>query len=96
MALFDRKQEIAAACSLLVIFTPPYVRMASHAVPWAFIIFEQLALLFTLIVYAKSHKWGWLAGLGGVLGLLFVTSETFFVSIVGLILIIPFLLGMRF
>lgn len=91
LALFDRRREVAVGCALLVAISPAVVRMASHALPWSPIILELLALLWCMGEYARSRHWGWVAGFGAALGLLFVTSEMFFVAVPATILAVPFL-----
>src|SRR5579871_1729541 len=58
LALFDRRREIAIGCALLVIVTPADIRMASHALPWSFIILELMLLLWTLIQYLRTRHAG--------------------------------------
>jgi hypothetical protein len=96
VALFDRRREIAIGCAALVICTPAHIRMASHAVPWSPIILEMVLLLWTLILYTQTRRHGWLVGAGGALGMLFVTSETFFVVLLALVALLPFLLQAEF
>ena len=91
LALFDRRREVAVGCALLVAISPAVVRMASHALPWSPIILELLALLWCMAEYARSRHWGWIAGFGAALGLLFVTSEMFFVAVPATVLALPFL-----
>ena len=92
VALFDKRREIAVGCSLLTLYSPAFVRMGSHALPWSLIICELLALLWLLILFAKNRDWRVWIGVGGVLGLLFVTSEMFAVVLVLLACCLPFLL----
>lgn len=92
LALFQERREIAVGCALLVVLTPAHIRMASHAIPWSFIIVELLALLWTLLLYARTKHWGWLVGAGFALGWLFVTSETFFVAIAVVACALPLML----
>ncbi|HLJ55321.1 MAG TPA: glycosyltransferase family 39 protein [Chthonomonadaceae bacterium] len=80
LALFDRRREIAAACALLAAISPAIVRMASHALPWSPIILELMLLLWCLAEYARDRDWRWITGAMAVMGLLFVTSEMFFVA----------------
>jgi hypothetical protein len=81
VVLFKQQREIGIGCALLVVVTPPVIRMASHAVPWSLIILELLLLLWTQIHYAQNCRPGWLIGTGAALGLLFVTSEVFFLAL---------------
>ena len=92
VALFDKRREIAIGCSLLTLYSPAFVRMGSHALPWSLIICELLAILWLLILLAKCRDWRLWLGIGGVLGLLFTTSEMFAVVFVALQLSVPFLI----
>lgn len=83
LALFDNRREIAIACALLVEISPPIVRMASHALPWAPIIVELLILLWCMTQFTNGQHWGWIVGCCAALGALFVTSEMFFVGAAG-------------
>lgn len=88
----DAPTRIAAIlCALILIATPPHIRASSHAIPWSFIIFWLLALLWTLLKYTETKKTVWLVGGWTALGGLFATSEVFFPAIVGATLALPFL-----
>ena len=89
LCLFGNRREIAAASAALMILTPANVRMASHAIPWSFIILELLLLLLCCLVYIRNRKPAALIWLGTVLGLLFVTSETVFVAMAALFVCAP-------
>ena len=88
-ALFGPRREIAFACALLTILTPANIRMASHAVPWSFIILELLILLYTTLQLTRTRNGLWLIAIGMGMGLLFVTSETFFVVCAVLAIVLP-------
>lgn len=99
LALFHRPQEggrygiwAAAACAFVVVWTPPQIRSASHAIPWSFITVWILALLLMLMLYARTRCAGWLIGACAALGGMFVTSEMFFVMLLATLLATPFLL----
>ncbi len=99
LALFHRLQGggrygiwAAASCAFVVVWTPPQIRSASHAIPWSFITVWILALLLTLMMYARTHRAGWLIGACAALGGMFVTSEMFFVVLLATLLTTPFLL----
>lgn len=72
---------VAAAAAVILIFTPAHIRASSHAIPWAWITFWLLALLWCFLKYRETGRSGWLALSGGVLGALFVTSEYVFPTV---------------
>jgi hypothetical protein len=89
LCLYGSRREIAFAVAALTIITPANIRMASHAIPWSFIILELLLQLLCALIWVNTRKPAALAGLGAALGLLFVTSETFFVALAALLLAVP-------
>jgi len=93
IALFGDRREIAAGCALLTAITPANIRMASHAVPWSLIIFELLWLLLAVIRFAQFRRPWQLIWIGFDMGLLFVTSETFFVAAAALVVVFPIILA---
>jgi uncharacterized membrane protein len=93
LALFGGRREIAAACGLLVAFTPANIRMASHAIPWSFIILELVCLLLAAVRFAQTRRPSCLIWIGLVMGLLFATSETFFVAAVTLAIVVAITLA---
>lgn len=92
LSLFRDRHEIAIGCAALCTFTLPIIRMASHALPWSFIILELLILLWTLLRFGLTGHYAWIIAAGGILGFLFVTSEVFFVAIPAVAIALPFLL----
>ena len=92
-ALFGKRREIAVGCALLTAITPANIRMSSHAIPWALIILELLCLLLALVRFAQSRRTSLLIWIGLAMGLLFVTSETFFVALAALVVIFPIILA---
>jgi 4-amino-4-deoxy-L-arabinose transferase-like glycosyltransferase len=92
LALFERRREIAVACSLLVAISPAVVRMSTHALPWSPIILELLVLLWCLLEYSLGRGKGWIIGTLVALAALFVTSEMFFVAAPAVIVAAPALL----
>ena len=89
LCLYGSRREIAFAVAALTIITPANIRMASHAIPWSFIILELLLQMLCAMIWVNTRKPAALAGLGAALGLLFVTSETFFVAAAALLLAAP-------
>ncbi len=81
LALFGERREVSVGCALLVMVSPPHLRMSSHALPWAFLTLELLLLLWAALQFVRSRRALWLAGTGVALGLLFVTTEMFFVAL---------------
>jgi 4-amino-4-deoxy-L-arabinose transferase-like glycosyltransferase len=78
LALFEGRRDVASACAVIVLLTPLQIRAASHAIPWALITLGLLGLLWTLMQYLRTNRPGWIVSAWGVLGLLFVTTESFF------------------
>src|SRR5579884_728229 len=92
LTLFEGRREIGVACAALLAVTPAHLRASSHAIPWAFIILWLIALLWTMLGYARTRRPGWLAGTLAALGAMFVTSEMFFPALLAVVVALPVLL----
>lgn len=92
LVLFRGSRPVAFASALLLLFAPPHLRASSHALPWSFLIFWLMLLLWTLLRYIQTRREGWLVGAGAALGGMFVTSEVFFPTLLAAALAAPFVL----
>ncbi|HLV80482.1 MAG TPA: glycosyltransferase family 39 protein [Chthonomonadaceae bacterium] len=92
LALYGGRRSPALTAAVLLMVAPAHVRASSHALPWAFLIFWQMLLVWTLFQYARTQREGWLVGGCAALGGLFVTSEVFFPTLLAAAGAAPFLL----
>lgn len=92
LLLFREKREIAVGVALMVLVTPMQIRAGAHAIPWAPITLNLLALLWTLLQFARSRRPLWILGIAGVLGVLFTVSEIFLPAVVVVLCVTPLLL----
>jgi hypothetical protein len=91
LSVLDGRREIAFICAAIVLVTPAHIRASSHALPWSFITFEILALIYTLCLYAETRIPALLVAGWIVLGLTFVTSEMVFPMLAACVVSLPML-----
>lgn len=91
VVLFTGRRELAAGAALLVLITPMQIRAGSHAIPWALITLNLMALLWLSLKCAETRRSQWLAAIGFALGILFVVSEIFLPALLVMACVSPFL-----
>jgi hypothetical protein len=91
LSVMGGRRELAFVCAAIALVTPAHIRASSHALPWSFITFEILALLYVLCLYAETRIPALLVAGWVVLGLTFATSEMVFPMLAACLVSLPML-----